>query len=143
MIEADKLTPTNPLSTETNLVEAANVANSLDLRRDGYGRPLGAPGDSQVHLRDYWRIIRRRLWIPISVVLLVVTLTTIFMLRSPSIYQGKTTIQIDREDSANLQSNTKEFRIVDPEDYQYINTQLKNLQSPTMAYKVVKRNWKH
>ena len=138
MIEADKLTPTNPINSETNLVEATNVANTLDLRRDGYGRPFGAPGDSQVHLRDYWRIIRRRLWIPISVVLLVVTLTTISMLRTPSIYQGKTTIQIDREDSANLQSNTKEFRIIDPEDWQYINTQLKNLQSPTMAYKVVK-----
>lgn len=139
MIEADKLTSTNSNSDNTKMIEAVNAANAIELRRDGYSRGYGASEEnSQVHLRDYWRIVRRRLWVPISVVLLTVTLTTIYMLRLPSIYEGKTTIQVDREESGNLDLNTKELRIMEPEDYQYINTQLKNLQSPTIAYKVVK-----
>ena len=139
MLDANKLNSSSSQGDEnTKLVETIGAANSLDLRRDGFARSYGATADSQVHLRDYWRIVRRRLWIPISVVLVVVTLTTIYMLRSPSIFEGQATIQIDREDTASLDVNSKEFKILGPEDAQYINTQLKNLQSPTMAYKVAK-----
>ncbi|MFN7930779.1 MAG: GumC family protein [Blastocatellia bacterium] len=139
MLDANKLTPAPLNGDEHNkLVESLSPAQSIDLRREGYPQGYGAQSnDARVHLRDYWRIVRRRLWVPISIVLIVVTLTTIFMLRSPSIYEGSTTIQIDREDTASL-NVSKEFNIVGPEDSQYINTQLKNLQSPTMAYKVVK-----
>ncbi len=139
MIDADKLTTQDAGHGETKLMETMGAATALDLRRDGYGRTYGAQPDSaQVHLRDYWRIIRRRLWIPISVVLLTVTLATIYMLRLPSIYEGQTTIQIDAEESGNVDINSKQLKIIAPEDYQYINTQLKNLQSQTTAYKVVK-----
>ena len=136
MLDANKLTP-SPGDDNNKLVESLSSANTLDLRRDAYPQSYGAQAESKVHLRDYWRIVRRRLWVPISVVLLVVTLTTIYMLRSPSIFEGQTTIQIDREDTASL-NISKEFNIVGPEDSQFINTQLKNLQSPTMAYKVAK-----
>jgi polysaccharide biosynthesis transport protein len=139
MLDANKLTPA-PLNSEDHnkMVETLSPAQSLDLRREGYPQNYGgSSNDAKVHLRDYWRIVRRRLWVPISIVLIVVTLTTIFMLRIPNIYEGATTVQIDREDTASL-NVSKEFNIVGPEDSQYINTQLKNLQSPTMAYKVVK-----
>lgn len=138
MLDANKLNPSpNGGDENTKLAESLSSANSIDLRRDGYGHSYTEQSEAKVHLRDYWRIVRRRLWVPISVVLIVVTLTTIYMLRSPSIYEGQTTIQIDREESASL-NVSKEFNIVGPEDSQYINTQLKNLQSPTMAYKVAK-----
>jgi uncharacterized protein involved in exopolysaccharide biosynthesis len=138
MLDGNKLNPSSAQGDENNkLVESLSAPNAMDLRREGYPQSYGMQGESKVHLRDYWRIVRRRLWIPISVVFLVVTLTTIYMLRSPSIYEGQTTIQIDREDTASLNVN-KEFNIVGPEDSQYLNTQLKNLQSPTMAYKVAK-----
>jgi capsular exopolysaccharide synthesis family protein len=139
MTEAGKLntSPTNGNGDNNKLMETIGAANALDLRRDGYGRNYGQT-DAQVHLRDYWRIVRRRLWVPISVVLVTVTLVTIYMLRSPSIFEGQTTIQLDREDTASLDVNSKEFKILGPEDAQYLNTQLKNLQSPTMAYKVTK-----
>ncbi len=140
MTEADKLNSSPNNNTDnTKLMESIGAANSLDLRRDGYGRAYGIQqNDSQVHLRDYWRIVRRRLWVPISVVLLTVTLVTIYMLRSPSIFEGQTTIQLDREDTASLDVNSKELKIMGPEDTQYINTQLKNIQSPTTAFKVTK-----
>ena len=140
MTEADKLNSSPNNGNDNNkLMESIGAANSLDLRRDGYGRAYGVQqNDSQVHLRDYWRIVRRRLWVPISVVLLTVTLVTIYMLRSPSIFEGQTTIQLDREDTASLDVNSKELKIMGPEDTQYINTQLKNIQSPTTAFKVTK-----
>ncbi|MBS1808071.1 MAG: polysaccharide biosynthesis tyrosine autokinase [Acidobacteria bacterium] len=137
MIDANKLNPSPSGEENTKLTESLSTTNSIDLRRDGYPQSYGAQSETKVHLRDYWRIVRRRLWVPISVVLIVVTLTTIYMLRSPSIFEGQTTLQIDREDTASLNVN-KEFNIVGPEDSQYLNTQLKNLQSPTIAYKVAK-----
>ena len=129
---------------EENKVKLAAIDEaiaSLDARREagnyGYGRGQ-ATGSEQVHLRDYWRIIRRRLWIPISVVLLVVTATTIYNLRLPSIYEGVTKIEIGREDRA---VNIKDVQISmgGGDDTQYLNTQLKILQSPKIAYLVAKR----
>ncbi|MFN7624087.1 MAG: hypothetical protein ACK5RS_13170, partial [Acidobacteriota bacterium] len=76
---------------KVKLVTIEEATAALDARREagtyGYGRGQ-ASGVEQVHLRDYWRIIRRRLWIPISVVLIIVTLTTIYNLRLPSIDEG-------------------------------------------------------
>jgi capsular exopolysaccharide synthesis family protein len=112
-------------------------AEALDLRRDyHYGQGL-AVEDEETHLRDYWRIIRRRLWVPLSVVFITVTLTTIYMLRTPDIYQGGTTIQIDQDDRSVF--SFKELNIHMGDDGQYLNTQLRNLRSPTIAAKVVKQ----
>ena len=109
-----------------------NVA--LDLRRDyHYGRG-GPVEEEQIHLRDYWRIVRRRLWVPISAVFIVGTLTTIIMMRAPSIYEGRTTIQIDKERSA---LDLKEPTLLG-DDSQYINTQLQILRFPETAYGVAK-----
>jgi polysaccharide biosynthesis transport protein len=120
----------------TKLISVEEAATALDVRRDyHYGR--GTTADSEAHLRDYWRVVRRRLWVPISVVLVVVTLTTLYMLRSPSIYEGKTTIQIDQEDKI---VDFKDFAInVSNEDVNYINTQLRNLQSAKVAFLVAKQ----
>jgi capsular exopolysaccharide synthesis family protein len=101
----------------------------------GYGG--GAVRDS-AHLRDYWRIIRRRLWIPITILLLVSTLATIYNLRLPSIYEGVTRIEIGREERA---VNIKDVQISmgGGDDTQYLNTQLKILQSQRIAYLTAKR----
>ncbi|MCI0660292.1 MAG: hypothetical protein L0220_04390, partial [Acidobacteria bacterium] len=80
-------------------MSAEEAAHALDLRRDyGYGRIQAIENEGSTHLRDYWRIVRRRLWIPISVMIVTVTLATIYNLRLPSIYRGVSKIEIDRED---------------------------------------------
>lgn len=99
-----------------------------------YGRTAATDG-KQLHLRDYWRIVRRRLWVPLSVVFVAVTLMTVYMLRSPSIYEGKTTLQIDNEQNNSF--SLKELRL-SAEDTLYINTQLKNLMNPRIAYHVAR-----
>ena len=118
------------------LISVEDAAAALDVRRDyHYGRGSVAD-EKETHLRDYWRIVRRRLWVPISVVAVTVTLTTLYMLRSASIYEGKTTIQIDQEDRI---VDFKNFAVnMANDDANYINTQLRNLASQRIAYRVAK-----
>ncbi len=124
------------------LMSVEEAAAALDARREaaaGYGYGRGqAGGTEQAHLRDYWRIVRRRLWIPIGIVMVVATLATIYNLRLPSIYEGLTRIEIGREDRA---VNIKDVQISmgGGDDTQYLNTQLKILQSPKIAWLVAKR----
>src|SRR5262245_8181988 len=121
--------------TKNKLMTVEETANLLDLKRDyGYGRGLAADRED-THLRDYWRIVRRRNWIPVSVVVVVVTLATIYNLRLPTIYEGVTKIEIQREDRL---VDIKDFQINvgGNDDSQYINTKLKALQSRNVAYHV-------
>ncbi|MFN8003212.1 MAG: polysaccharide biosynthesis tyrosine autokinase [Acidobacteriota bacterium] len=122
---------------KTKLVTAEEAATMLDLKRDYvYGRGVAVDRE-ETHLRDYWRIIRRRLWVPISALILVVTLATIYNLRLPSIYEGVTEVELVREDRV---VNLKDLQINmgGSDDSQYINTQLKIMQSPPVAYLVTR-----
>ncbi|MBS1791226.1 MAG: polysaccharide biosynthesis tyrosine autokinase [Acidobacteria bacterium] len=112
------------------------AAALMDLRRDYvYGRGVTVETE-QTHLRDYWRIIRRRLWVPISVVIVTVTLATIYNLRLPNIYEGVTQVLLEREDRV---VNLKDLQVnMSGDDAQYINTQLKIMQSPDVAFLVAK-----
>ncbi len=124
---------------KNKLMTVEEAAAALDLKRDyGYAYARGMAVETEsTHLRDYWRIIRRRLWVPISVVILTVTLTTIYNLRLPSIYQGRTSVEILREDQT---VNIKDVQIsmAGGDDNSYINTQLKIMQSPKIAYLVAR-----
>ncbi|MGH9798950.1 MAG: GumC family protein, partial [Blastocatellia bacterium] len=109
----------------------------MDMRRDYvYGRGVTTETE-ETHLRDYWRTIRRRLWVPISIVIVSVTLAAIYNLRLPDIYEGVTEIELEREDRV---VNVKDLQInmAGGDDSQYINTQLKIMQSPRVAYVVAK-----
>jgi succinoglycan biosynthesis transport protein ExoP len=120
--------------SKDRLLGPGETGAALDVRHDyHYGRGIAIEGE-KVHLRDYWRIVRRRLWLPLSAVFVVGTVTTILMIRSPSIHEGVTTIQIDRERDV---LDFKELKLVG-DDSQYLNTQLHLLKSPVVAYQVVK-----
>lgn len=122
---------------KTKMMTAEEAASFLDLKRDYvYGRGVAVERE-ETHLRDYWRIVRRRLWVPISVVVIAVMIATIYNLRSPSIYEGVTRIEILREDRV---VDLKDFQInvAGSDDSQYINTKLKAIQSPKIAYHVAK-----
>ncbi|MBO0799065.1 MAG: hypothetical protein J2P31_09605, partial [Blastocatellia bacterium] len=122
--------------TKTKLISVEDAAAALDMKRDyGYSRIAGNEGST--NLRDYWRIIRRRLWIPLSAVTVVLTLATIYNLRLPSIYQGVSKIEIDREDRV-LELKDTQINMGASDDSQYFNTQLKIIESPRIAYLVAK-----
>jgi capsular exopolysaccharide synthesis family protein len=121
---------------KTKLMTPEEAATLMDLRRDYvYGRGVAVEND-ETHLRDYWRIVRRRLWIPIGVVLVTVTLATIYNLRLPSVFEGVTELNLEREDHV---VNLKDVQLnVGGDDAQYLNTQLQIMKSPRVAYLVAK-----
>ncbi len=122
---------------KNKMITAEEAAALMDLRRDyAYGRGVTVETE-HTHLRDYWRIIRRRLWVPISVVIVAVTLATIYNLRLPDIYEGVTQVMLEREDRV---VNLKDLQVnmSGGDDAQYVNTQLKIMQSPEVAYIVAK-----
>jgi capsular exopolysaccharide synthesis family protein len=130
--------PLQPMNDDNRnkLIPAEEQPMSLDLRRDyRYGKAMSADSD-ETHLRDYWRIVRRRLWIPMSVMVVAVTLTTIYMLRLPSIYEGVSRLQIDNENTNSV--SVKELQINMGNDWAYINTQMQNMQTPEVALIVAK-----
>ena len=48
-------------------------------------------------LLDYWKAIRKRLWLVAGIAVLVTTLTAIYMARKPNIYSAVARIQVDLE----------------------------------------------
>ncbi|HXG91037.1 MAG TPA: polysaccharide biosynthesis tyrosine autokinase [Blastocatellia bacterium] len=78
----------------------------------GYGQE-----DEKIHLREVWRILRKRKWLVISIVVIVTTLVGIEMFRRKAVYQASTTIEIGKENSTVVRSG--DLVINDESDPQY------------------------
>jgi succinoglycan biosynthesis transport protein ExoP len=91
---------------------------------------------SEVHLLDYWEIIRKRCWTIISLLLISVTATLIVTFRMTPIYRATATIQINKENPQIL--DFKEVFAVDTMDLDYYQTQYKILESRALARRVVR-----
>jgi hypothetical protein len=91
-------------------------------------------------LADYWRAIRKRLWLVIGIAVLVTTLAAIYMARKPNMYQAKAIIQVDLEQAnPDLLSTERASRMMpSSNDASYFNTQLQLLTSEGLLRRVVK-----
>src|SRR4030042_1397356 len=92
-------------------------------------------GEKEVHLRDYWFVIRKRQWVVITFFLIVVITTAIMSFKMKPIYRGTTTIQINKENPHIV--DFKEVFAINTMDIDYYQTQYKILESRTLAKKVV------
>ena len=100
------------------------------------GKPYGTAAGTPTNIRDYLFVILKRKWLILSLTLVVTSLVTIQMFRTPSIYQGETTIRIEPKQRSVLQ--TKDIVInTSANDPTFLGTQLKLLQNPTLARQVV------
>ncbi len=89
-------------------------------------------------LAEYWRAIRKRLWLVIGITILLTTLTAIYMARRPNVYQAHAVIQVDLE-QANPKLVTDERRLPSlTADPAYFNTQLQLLTSEGLLRRAVK-----
>ena len=103
----------------------------------GYGGDSGAEHD--VHLLDYWRAVRKRLWLVIGVTVLITMLATIYMARKPDVYQSEARVQVDQENNPAYSSGRNTPFIYSPaNDPVYFNTQLQILTSPGLLRRVAK-----
>ncbi len=95
--------------------------------------------EQEVHLRDYLRVVKKRLWTMAVFFFFVVTLAYFNVSRQTPLYQAQARIQIDRENPRVL--NFQE--VVQPESGywgdEYYKTQFQLLQSRSLALEVVNR----
>lgn len=92
------------------------------------------------NLIDYWRAIRKRLWLVAGIAVLVTTLTAIYMARKPNVYQARSTIQVDLEQTnPDLVTSDRQRPLSNP-DPSYFNTQLQLLGSDTTLRRVIKEH---
>src|SRR4051794_4900500 len=131
MNEPNKLAPReSQISSIDRPIESQATSHSYN-----YGVDPNA--DNQIHLLDYWRAIRKRLWLVISVVVLVTMLAVVYMARKPDIYQSEARVQVDLENTSALTGKTPYF-FGSANDPVYFNTQLQILSSPGLIRRVVK-----
>jgi capsular exopolysaccharide synthesis family protein len=110
-------------------------------------RPIEAPqsynygvdpnAETEVHLLDYWRAIRKRLWLVIGIVTLITMLAVVYVARKPDLYEAQARVQVDLEESGNLVNNTRPL-YGPTDDPIYFNTQLQILVSPGLMRRVVR-----
>jgi polysaccharide biosynthesis transport protein len=100
-----------------------------------------AHAESKTNLGDYWRAVRKRLWLVTCITVLTVTITAIYMARQPDIYQAKARVYIDRENNNPTLGTGKNNSVIfnNPvNDPAYFNTQLQILTSPGLLRRVTK-----
>lgn len=102
-----------------------------------YNYGVDPNAEAEVHLLDYWRAVRKRLWLVISIVVLVTMLSILYAARKPDNYQAGARVQINLENNAALVGSTP-YVFGPTNDPVYFNTQLQILVSPGLMRRVVK-----
>jgi len=87
---------------------------------------------------DYWRAIRKRLWLVIGIAVLVTTWTAIIMARKPNIYMSKAVVQVDLEQTNPDLVTSESKRPLSNPDPAYFNTQLQLLGSDALLRRVIR-----
>src|SRR5262249_55617707 len=62
-----------------------------------YGYGNSASDNEKMHLRELWRVVRRRKWLIASLALFITTLTTIEMYRTKSIYEASALVEVGKD----------------------------------------------
>ena len=102
-----------------------------------YNYGVDPNADNEVHLLDYWRAIRKRIWMVLGVVALITMLAIVYMARKPDFYEAEARVQVDLEDTGGLVNNTRPL-YGPTDDPIYFNTQLQILVSPGLTRRVVR-----
>lgn len=133
---------------DTRELMPRRVAEKVELERPfeaqlpqpngGYGAYRDFNAQEGFQIADYWRAIRKRLWLVLGIAVLLTTLVAIYMARKPDIFQAKAMVQVDLEQpNQDLQLNDRPSRAANP-DPSYFNTQLQLLYSDSLLRRVVK-----
>lgn len=105
------------------------------------GGDYGDPAGGKVHLREYWRAVRQRLWLVIGITLVVSVLVAIYMARKQDLYVAQARVQVDLETGAGGGSGGKGNQVIftaPANDPNYFNTQLQILTGPGLLRRVVR-----
>ncbi len=129
--------PSNELIKRMPQPAAIERQNEYTGMPNSYNYGVDPNAETEVHLLDYWRAVRKRLWLVFSIVVLITTLAVLYVARKPDIYQANSRVQVDLENSAALLGKTP-YVFGQANDPVYFNTQLQILVSPGLMRRVVK-----
>lgn len=127
-----------------------SIENALALREPepiaelfpgSYPTPSIEVAEQSVHLREYWKAVRKRLWLVVGLAVLVTALATVMMLRRQNMYEAVARVQVDLEAANPLLSSSKNGSVVvsnQINDPAYFNTQLQILAGPGLLRRAVK-----
>ena len=102
---------------------------------------VAPPSEGGIHLRDYWRILRKHVWMIGGITLLVTALVAVYMARQPEVYVARARVQIDLENNPGMGAVSNGGKIVlntQTNDPAYFNTQPQILEGPGLLRRVVK-----
>src|ERR1051325_5268544 len=127
------------------ILKSSALEDAVDSPRNGYATPPivaygeEAAPEGELHLRDYWQTIRKRLWLIIGLALIISTIAALRQARQPDIYQARSRVQVDTESMNPAMGASKggyyyaESTYMEPD---YFNTQVQILSSPTLLRRV-------
>ncbi len=125
------------------LTETTDLEANFDNQLPGTGRYPGYRDTVQregFQIVDYWRAIRKRLWLVIGIAVLMTTLTAIYMARKPNVYRAQAVVQVDNEQNNPDLVTTDRQRPISNPDPSYFNTQLQLLWSESLLRRAVKEH---
>jgi capsular exopolysaccharide synthesis family protein len=93
-------------------------------------------------LHEYWRSVRKHIWLVIMILVLVTSLTAVYMSRQPDVYESLSRVQVDLETANNpaigaLKGNSI-YLNTPLQDPTYFNTQITILTSSGLLGRVAK-----
>jgi capsular exopolysaccharide synthesis family protein len=113
------------------------VARPVDPVPPSYNYGVDPSAQHEVHLIDYWRAIRKRLWLVLGLVALITMLAVLYVARKPDYFEAQARVQVKPEDNSTLTGKTP-YLYTASEDSIYFNTQLQILTSPGLMRRVVR-----
>jgi polysaccharide biosynthesis transport protein len=130
MKDIRELVPTSP--------EKRDLERQIEIPQGNYPMYRAVQQEEGFQLADYWRAIRKRLWLVIGITILMTTLAAIYMAKRPNVFQAKARVQVDLEQAnPDLVTSDRPMRSNNA-DPAYFNTQLQNLTNDSLLRRVVK-----
>src|ERR1051325_7254742 len=129
------------------ILRSSALEDAVDSPRNGYATPPivaygeEATPEGELHLRDYWQTIRKRLWLIIGLAAIICTIAALRQAQQPDIYQARARVQVDTESINPALGASKGGYIYADNSYmdpEYFNTQVQILSSPTLLRRVAK-----
>ena len=113
------------------------LSKSTDSPPHSYNYGVDPNAHYELHLIDYWRAIRKRIWLVIGIVALVTMLALVYVARKPDYFEAQARVQVKQEDNSTLTGKMPYFYSAS-DDSVYFNTQLQILVSQGLMRRVVR-----
>src|SRR2546421_3475537 len=130
MNESIKLSRSHvPENGHDAIVERGSNASALTRPNGAYS--YDRTDEQTSNLVDYWRTIRKHVWLVIGISVLIPTLVAVYLVRQPDVYEAQARVQVDLENAnpllGGMSKNSSVILSSESNDPAYFNTQLKIL----------------